>query len=328
MIPADKRILKDLANENPDAVVVSPMNMRYSEEVEYVKAAIKLQIPTIVPVYSWDNLTTKGLYHLVPHITLVWNHIQAREAEEIHHIPHDKLVITGAPFFDKWFAMGAPKESYQRFCQKRGLDPQRPFVLYLGSSVNIAPDETWLVDRLYQRIQNHANHRIQNLGMLVRPHPANARIYAQLDQSEITVWPKDGALPEDDETQADFFDMLYYCTATIGINTSGMIDAVINDKPCIAVMTAKYRATQAQALHFKQLLDADVIEVAYSLSDALKKIEQILGGEDRCREQRKKFVEKFVRPRGVKRAAGEVAAVVIQSVAEGRSVAQIRQRLP
>lgn len=75
------------------------MNIRFSEEVEYVKAANAIKIPTVVHVLSWDNLTTKGLCHIIPNLTLVWNEIQSQEAITIHEVPDDKILITGSLFF-------------------------------------------------------------------------------------------------------------------------------------------------------------------------------------------------------------------------------------
>ena len=44
-----------------------------------------------------------------------------------------------------------------------------------------------------------------------------------------------------------------------------MIDAVINDRPGITIMSETYRKTQMEAVHFRQLLKADVLEVAGSV---------------------------------------------------------------
>ncbi len=317
-VPAHKKIKNDLVNRNPRAVVVTPMYMRFSEEVEYAKAAKAMGIHVAVPVYSWDNLTTKGLYHVTPDLTLAWNEVQKQEAEQIHAIPSNRIVITGSPFFDKWFDAGRRLENHREFCRRINLPSDRPFILYLGSSANIASDETWLVEELYRCLNNHPNSAIRELSLLVRPHPANAKIYEKLKDENITVWPKDGALPEADQTQIDFFNMLHHSQLTIGVNTSGMIDAIINNKPTISVLTKKYHTTQQQTVHFRQLLKADVLEVAKSPDEALAIVEKILAGRDCCRDQRLRFRENFVRPCGLEFEAGAVAAEAIITAAQDR----------
>ncbi|MDZ4299981.1 MAG: hypothetical protein U1A26_03620, partial [Candidatus Sungbacteria bacterium] len=63
--PAAENIVADIKRFAPDAVVATPGNMRFSSaDVEYLKAAKKLGVLTVVPVLSWDNLTTKGLMHI------------------------------------------------------------------------------------------------------------------------------------------------------------------------------------------------------------------------------------------------------------------------
>lgn len=102
-----------------------------------------------------------------------------------------------------------------------------------------------------------------------------------------------------------------------------MIDAIIHGKPCLTVMTDQYRSTQEKAVHFRQLLDADVLDVNHSPQAAIDSIVRLLDGEDRHCDQRQQFVKKFVRPHGLGIAAGEVAARAIESIAGGRSVNEI-----
>jgi hypothetical protein len=44
-------------------------------------------------------------------------------------------------------------------------------------------------------------------------------------------------LPREWESQQDSYGMLHHAFATVGVNTFGMIDAVINDKPRMAPLT-------------------------------------------------------------------------------------------
>lgn len=321
--PPDAAIVQLLKESRPDVVIASPINMRFSEEVEYIKAAQALSIPTVVPVLSWDNLTTKGLIHVAPDLTLVWNHQQWLEATQIHHLPPEKVAICGSPFFDKWLTaerLGLPRET---FCRRAGLDSNRPFVLYLGSSANIARDETWLIKELSSCLRQHSNVDLRATTILVRPHPANARIYEPMIDENVRVWPREGALPDSDESLQDFYNSLHHSTATVGINTTGMVDAVIVDKPCLTLMADHYRATQAQATHFQYLLQADVLEISSSPEACVDQIAAILRGADRKREARRRFIHDFARPHGVDMPAGDVAAKMIELLVREEAVAPV-----
>ncbi len=323
LAPPDPMITRWLRKHRPDVVVASPINMRFSEEVEYLKAAKALGVPTVVPVLSWDNLTTKGLFHVIPDITLAWNRTQAGEAETIHGVPARQIVITGSPFFDKWFEPCRSAGEREAYCRKVGLDPARPYVVYLGSSRNIATDESWLVRELVGHLRRSTHPAIRSVDVLVRPHPANARVYEPLVEEGIPVWPRAGALPDSDERVQDFYDTLRFSLGTVGLNTTGMIDAVIVDRPVISVLPDRYKATQEEASHFQHLLQADVVALAKDSAACVELIADWLRGVDSRKEQRRAFVGAFVRPRGLARAAGDVAAQAIALAARGLSAEQI-----
>lgn len=315
LVPPAANIIDELKALQPDVVVASPVNMRFSEEVEYVKAAKALGIPMVLPVLSWDNLTTKGLIHVKPDLLLAWNDAHRREAMEIHGIPPHQIIITGSPFFSKWFEEHRLDEDRAAFFTRLGVDdPSRPLLTYLGSSKNIAKDESWLVQQIYDQINLHRDTDLRRAYLLVRPHPANADVYKCLKGDNLVVWPRDGCLPEHTQAQQDFYNSLKHSVCVMGINTSGMIDAVIHDVPCISILTEKYSLTQTQAEHFGHLLNADVLELASSASEAVEIAGRLLGGEDHRHPQRARFVQEFICPCGLDRSAGSVAAQAIEAL--------------
>ena len=314
-VPPDADIVDWLKSQAPNVVVASPVNMRYSEEVEYVKAAQALGIPTVIPVCSWDNLTTKGLFHIVPTLLPVWNEAHRQEAIDIHKIHSNQIVITGAPFFDKWLHIDRLRESRQSFCVRAGIDPDQPFLLYLGSSSSIAQDETWLLRQLVKRLRTHPNPILREMNVLVRPHPAHTHVYKQTDLPGLSVWPKGGALPEADSTLADLYNSLRHCAVVMGINTSGMIDAVIADRPVLTLITSLYHSTQLQAKHFQHLLKANVMYVAKTLDQCFDYMELLLRGDDPKQKDRCQFVADFIWPHGSEQPAGAIVAEYIEAVA-------------
>jgi hypothetical protein len=322
-VAPDPRILEHLDEMKPDVVVASPLNYWGSEEVEYVKAAQARGIPTALHVFSWDNLTTKALLYVIPDLILVWNQRQIEEAMEIHSVPRERIVITGAPHFDELFDPALRPLSREGFAAKAGLDPSRPFFAYLGSSSFIAKDETWLVGEIAATLRGHPNPELRNLQILLRPHPAHARIYEGMEDDQIKVWPKGGGKLASESFMPDFYNTLYHSIAAFGINTSGLFNALIVGKPSVTILAPRYQETQAEAVHFQHLRECDVLETCGSAAEFAEVIERIWRGHDAKAAERQRFVEGWIRPRGLHRPAGELVARAVSLLGQGYAPAAI-----
>jgi hypothetical protein len=328
LAPADGAIKTWLKESAYDAVVASPTNMRFSEYTDFIKAAKNLGIATIIQVLSWDNLTTKGLLHEVPDLTLAWNETQLKEAVEIHEIPSEQIVVTGSPFLDKWFKPDRPRIDDREFYQRMGLSLGEDYVLYLGSSKNIARDESWLVESLAKAFRDSDDERLRNLTVLVRPHGANQEIYEHLDSPNIKLKLREEQVPDSPDSFAEFDATLRHSVCVAGLNTTGMVDAIVSDRPVVALLVDEYANTNAsRAVHFKYIIDAEVYEVAHTTEEAARIVGQILGGADEKREYRAKFTRDFVRPYGPEVSAGLAASTAITTAATGKNAMQVRDAI-
>jgi hypothetical protein len=327
MAPPDKKIIQLIQEYHPDVIVASPANLRFTEELDYIKAGKALRIPTVISVHSWDNLTTKGIFQVIPDVLLTWNQLQSEEAIQIHRVPAEQIVITGSPFFDKWIDSDHLLVDREAFFRKVNLNPDRPYLLYLGSSKNIAEDETWQVKELLDCIRIHPDPEVQRLQILVRPHPSNVEICSAIQDEGIQVWPKGRTMIGTVEFWQDFYNSLKYSIGTVGINTTGMIDAIINNQPGATIMAERYRLTQMQSMHFCQLMKANVLEVADSVPACVELFRERLSGVDRKRAERSQFIHDFVRPHGTDRPAGYFAARAISLAAQGKTAAAINSAL-
>jgi hypothetical protein len=308
LTPPDRGILAFVKSRSPDLVLISPMNLRFSEETEYAKAAKRLGIPTAVLTISWDNLSTKGLFHIRPDKLFVWNTYQAADAVEIQQIPRERISITGSPFFDKWFDRSGGLLGREDFCRNAGLDAARPILLYLGSSKNIAKDESWFVQTLHDRLKQSDDPVLRSYQILVRPHPANAEVFGKIQEPDVHTWPKAGELPDTREGFAAMQNSFHHAKAVLGINTSGMIDAVLADRPTYSVKLSRYDQTQSNSKHFKYLEDADALYLLSDLAELWPALAALERGEDPKQPQRLAFAQLFARPHGIDRPAGEVVA--------------------
>ena len=312
-IPPSRRITEFLAAEKPDAVLASPVIEFASSQVEYLKAARALGIRTGICVASWDNLTGKGLLRFVPDRVFVWNDIQRQELEEMHGIPGDRVVLTGAQRFDDWFER-RPSTTREEFQQKVGLEPEQPYVLYLCSSPFIAPDEVEFVRRWLAAVRA----QFPEIGVLVRPHPQNAAQWVGVDLGDpnSVVWPSGGQQPHAGEARAGYFDSLAHSACIVGINTSGLIEAGIVGKAVLTVTDPAFADTQEGTLHYHYLRweNGGLLNVARDLDEHVQQLGRALQeGEEDARHVRD-FVQRFTRPFGLDQPAAPLVAQGIEEL--------------
>jgi hypothetical protein len=318
IVPPDRAIKDWLRQHRPDVVVASPYVFHNSfRELEYVKAAQAIKIPTVVAVASWDNLAIKGTFHLTPDLTLVWNETLLREAVDVHGLPQKQILVTGAPKFDYWFEM-KPKLDRGVFCRQIGVRPEMPYVVYLCSARGIIADELETVREIVSRLKQ--NPSTEDVQVLIRPHPLNMINWSQLASEDIRVWPKNGEMPDTPEARQNYYHTLHYCTATIGINTTAMLEAAIADKPCISIIDERHKTAQGDMGHFRHLVNGDFLELAHSYEQAATTLAEVLAGRDRKCENRRRFVKEFIRPLGMNRSASQFVAQVIEAVGQRKPI--------
>jgi hypothetical protein len=322
-IPLVPAIIDTLAQHRPDVVVVTPLVEIGSQQTEYVRAGRQLGIPTCLAVASWDNLTTKGVISDVPDVVTVWNERQVLECERLHGVARDRVVMTGAVAYDHWFHWSVSR-TRDDFCTAIGLDPSRPYALYLGSSGFIAPDEAAFAARLINGLRAHDGGRLADLQVLVRPHPLNplagagANALAMLD--DVVVYPPAGANPTDATTRRDYFDSIFHSSVALGVNTSGFIEASIVDRPVHVLLAPEYATTQEGTPHFHHLLpqNGGMLHVASSFQELGAAVARSLAHGDDGRNSR--FVAHFVRPFGLDEAASPRLVELVERLGAGERV--------
>jgi hypothetical protein len=322
VIPTAPGIEAFLREQQPHLLLVTPLIELGSQQVDYVKAARALGIPSALCVASWDNLTSKGLVRVLPDHVVVWNEAQKREATALHGVPAGRVLVTGAQLFDRWFTM-RPSRSREDFCRAAGLDPQRPFLLYAGSSVFIAPDEVPFAERWLATLRGADDPTVAGVGALVRPHPANARQWRTFDTTafaNVSVWPPIGTDPTSPGFKEDYFDSIYYAAGVVGINTSAQLEAAIIGRPVFTVRSPEFAHSQDGTLHFKHLVqDGGAVHVADSLEAHVRQVAGFAANADAWAARNRAFVEAFIRPHGIDDAVTpRFAAAITRLPAEPR----------
>ena len=322
-IPLHGPIVGFLREQAPDVLLVSPLVAAASEQVDWIRAARACGIRTAVCVASWDNLTNKGLLRVEPDLVLVWNEAQCREAREFHYIPEEKVRLTGAQLFDKWFARSVTLDR-EAFCRRAGLPDSGPFVLFTGSSSFISESsaEVAFVRRWIAALRSSSLPELRSVNVLVRPHPYNFHRWADrpvADLPGVAVYPEQSYNPVSPESRNDFYDSMSHSAAVVGINTSAMVEAAIIGRPVCSMLAEEFTDSQEGTIHFRHLLPehGGFLRIAATLEEHVAQLGLCLQHPEQTRAETARFVASFIRPHGIDRPATPIFVDAVEALAAG-----------
>lgn len=316
-VPGSRTLARYVDEAGPDIVVVSPLLQLGSRQADVLRAARGLGLPTCFCVYSWDNLTTKGRIRGQPDLVTVWNDVQRREAIELHGMGPERVMAVGATAYDHWFGW-QPRASRPEFCATVGLREDRPYALYVGSAL-LSGDESAFVRKWLDGLRGSGRAALEEAGVLVRPHPQRSLDPRRLDLSgepNATLWPPPEARVLGLEARETLFDSIFHAAAVVGLNTSAFIDAAIIGRPSFSILPSEFRDSQEGTLHFRYLLEAGggLLTVASAVEEHWAQLADALEGL-RPPVPHERFVEAFLRPRGIEVAATDALADAIEAQA-------------
>ncbi len=284
--------------------------------VPAVESAKALGYPTALCVWSWDHLSSKAIVRSVPDRIFVWNDTQRDEAVRLHGVAPDRVVVTGAQCFDQWFDR-RPSTTRADFCRKVGLRDDRPFLLYACSALfRGGASEASFVLRWIRAMRASGLAPLASVPVLVRPHPSRMKEWSGVDlrsEGDVALW---GRNPLDAGTRADYFDSLHHSAAVVGLNTSAFLEGAIAGRPIFATLLPEHHENQQGTIHFHYLLNVagGLLHAAKTLGAHFEQLNATLreGGSDSPRSRR--FVEAFIRPRGMATAATPLLVDAIESL--------------
>jgi hypothetical protein len=316
-MPPSPAIERFLDEHRPDLAIITPLvGVVASSQLDLLRSLQARRIPAAVCVWSWDHLSSKAIIRDLPDRLFVWNDVQKREAIEMHAVPPDRVVVTGAQCFDRWFDR-QPARGRAEFARRVGLPDDRPFVLWVCSALFPgSPSEAEFVMRWAAHLRQSSDPRVRDAAILIRPHPSRAAEWDPVDWRSVSGVAFWGGNPIDEESRADYFDSLHHSAAVVGLNTSAFIEAGISQRPVMAIMPEEFRANQEGTLHFRYLTDGGLLTTSRSLEEHERQLAGILAGPPAAIMQRQQaFVRSFVRPRGLEVSATSVMADAIEALA-------------
>ena len=304
-VPPPQSVVDYLRAQKPDVLLITPLVDLGSQQIDYVRAARRLGIPCGLSVWSWDHLTSKALLRDYPDRVLVWNETQRDEATQVHGVPPERVVVTGAQCFDHWFTR-EPTRTRAEFCAQLGLPQDRPIILYVCTGlIQGSPPEVEFVREWLQTLRGSADPVVAGASVLIRPYPSTAGVWTGVDLSmfgAVAVW---GGNPIDERSRSDYFDSLHHSAAIVGLNTSAFIEGAIAGREVLTILVPRFHDNQMGTAHFRYLrqVGGGMLRVSDSMEEHLHQLGAALRRRPTGEHPHRAFLEAFIRPRGLRTPA-------------------------
>jgi hypothetical protein len=316
-VPRSPTIDAFIDNQRPDAVLLTPLiGVVASPQLDCLHSAKALGYPTALCVWSWDHLSSKAIVRHVPDRIFVWNETQREEAVALHGVPPDRIVVTGAQCFDQWFDR-RPSTDRATFCRTVGLPADRPFLLYVCSSLfRGTVNEAQFVQRWIRALRGSGVEPLASTPILVRPHPARMKEWSDVDLSvekDVALW---GQSPVTPDARNGYFDSLHHSSAVVGLNTSAFLEAAIVGRPVFATLLPENYENQEGTIHFHYLLNigGGLLHTARTMGEHVVQLNACLAGDERQSARSRRFVEAFIRPHGLAAPATPIFADSVEAL--------------
>jgi hypothetical protein len=298
-LPAEPRLAAAVEALGVDAVLLVSRCSLGGAERDLLKVTRALELPSLMLVWSWDNLSSKAVLHEHPDHLLVWNELQVDEAERLQGFPRERVYALGAPSFDEFFAALDQVERPAR---------DGKTILYLGSSKNISREEPEVVfPEWLAAVRAAPDPLVRDATVVVRPYPGGGAWRRwRPDSNDFTVERGKKLAP------AGLAQALAGVDAVVALNTSGELEAAIAGLPVVTFRAGAGAPGQEGSVHFRYLLEQNggfVID-SRDLDEHVQNLARVLRGEHDGERQRA-FVESFVRPRGLDRPVSPAVADTI-----------------
>lgn len=317
-IPRSRALDAFMREAGADVVLITPLVELGTPQLDHLISAKAAGARTALCVGSWDHLSSKAILRVIPDLVTVWNPMQRKEAIEMHGVSPERVVVTGAQCFDQWFDRG-PSRSREAFLGRVGLPPDRPFLLYVCSSLLRVSTggEPRKIEQWIRQIRGSPDPSLRDIPILVRPHPQRLDEWQHVDFSSYKDVAVYGAHPIDAASRNDYFDSLFYSHLVVGLNTSAFIEAAIAGRPVHTVLLPELRETdQEGTLHFRHLLNVNggLLHTARSFEEHAELLSAAVRRPHGPDERSVRFVHGFVRPFGLEVAATPRFADAIETL--------------
>ena len=297
-----KRYGSFFESERPALLVTASPGFHSQKDIPLIREAQDHGIPTLCAVFSWDNLTTNGIFPTRPDYLAVWNPLMKEEAVQIHHYEAEKVFVVGPTAFDI-YQDPSIYLSRAEFCRKTGLDPARKIV-----TITTAPpavfDHRYLVRLLLETVRRgEFSGPVQ---LFCRVHPLDKReLYREFEGESLVRFDFPGRYSPLIKWDPDRSEMIHlantlkHSDVVINIASTITIESAIVDTPVVNVGFSTveqerfaeriFRSHYGQ--HYHHILDRGGAWNVKSEEELIKAINTYLGNPQTHFRERRQMAE-------------------------------------
>ena len=286
-------LLERLRRERP-AIVLA--NIQMQAVVPFIVGGLRLGLPLIGHVASWDHTVGKGIVAPGLRRYVVQNEIMREDLIRFHQIERDRIVVTGWPQTDV-FHRRRPRAGFDALLRELELDPARPVLLVMGNTPTNAPFERQFVERLLAWWEEDG--RRERFSLLFRPHPRDRdwreRFAPALSRSGV-------AVQEPSFTDLDTLaTMLQHGDVVVSNAGTILLDALVNDRPAVCVLYDEgappgesWALKNVSGDHYRGLMESKAFYRADSFEVAAAGIERALANPTELQSERARVARAVV----------------------------------
>jgi len=150
---------------NPDLLIVPSCGTSDGISMDLIAGANKLNIPSLLLMYNWDNITCKGVFPFQATYAGVWGKQSAEHYEKIHKLDPSDIFILGSPQFSVYETFDQSTRNNLR--SDWGLSKNQLIGAYLGGARY--RDDILLLKKIDPILDK------LNIQLIYRPHPFQDR---------------------------------------------------------------------------------------------------------------------------------------------------------
>lgn len=288
----------------PDLVVLTEV-FSLAPDSWILKRAIRLGIPTLWLVRSWDNLVTKGILPALPDRVVVWSEMMKDEAVTLHGYAPEDVYVSGPPHLDVMTsADGRPTR--EEFFRRIGADPAKHLITYAMAPLTRSDleQEEVVVEHLWRLAETGGFARPSQL--LVRSYPLRASsvppAFSRLP-GLLTDEPgrPSSVFPDRDIRVEDLRHLaatLRYSSVVVNVASTITLEAAACETPAVCVAFAvmpdrPYHQSPVKYFdftHYKKLQACNGVRLARSMDDLVAAINAYLIDRSLDREGRERII--------------------------------------
>ena len=306
MLLANQRAA-DLLRELRPGLLVSTYPVAPDEACLLLEAQ-RAGVPTVGQLLSWDNISAKGRFTVVPDYFAAWGPIMRAELQSYYEVSPERIIETGVAHFDR-HVTSVSRRGIGQAVSALGLRPDRPYLFFGMMSPYFTPYEIDIVEWVARAVET--GRFGPKMQLVIRPHPQNVQGYMA-----DTAWlPRLDALASDrvaidypilessslmwNMNEADLpklANLLAGCALSLNSGSTLSIDAIIHDKPVILTLfDADHQLPWWQSarrggdyLHLAKMTRLGGVQVAHSFSELEQAIGSYLGTPGRDADGRQR----------------------------------------